>query len=110
MEIEDEKHLVSDNILVWAPCYPAHEYGNEVGVEGKLETLPVFEGSSYRDYLARQEIQGMVGWRRISLLLRGEDSSPSALPRSPSERERRPRMPASWLSPRRHYWPASCWV
>jgi competence protein ComEC len=74
VRIDDEEHLVKGKILVRAPRYPAYVYGDELEVEGRLETPPVFEGFSYRDYLARQGIHGMVGWPKITLLSRGGGS------------------------------------
>jgi len=50
-------------------------YGDELEVEGKLETPPVFEDFSYRDYLARRGIHGMIGWPKITLLSRGGGST-----------------------------------
>ena len=75
VQIEDEEHLVKGKVLVRAPRYPAYEYGDELEVEGELQTPPVFEEFSYRDYLARQGIYGMVGWPKIRLLSRGGGSS-----------------------------------
>jgi len=71
VQIEEKEHLVKGKVLVRAPRYPAYAYGDELEVEGKLETPPVFEGSSYRDYLARRGIHGVVGWPEIRLLSRG---------------------------------------
>ena len=61
VRIEKEEHLVKGKILARAPRYPAYTYGDELEVEGKLETPPVFEEFSYRDYLARQEMYVMLG-------------------------------------------------
>jgi competence protein ComEC len=55
---------------VRAPRYPAYTYGDELEVEGKLETPPVFEDFSYRGYLAHQGIHGIVGWPKITLVSR----------------------------------------
>jgi len=74
VQIEGKEHLVKGKILVRASRYPAYMYGDELEVEGKLETPPVFEEFSYRDYLARQGIYGMLGWPKISLLSRGGGS------------------------------------
>jgi competence protein ComEC len=69
-----EEHLVRDMVLVRAPRYPAYLYGDELEVEEKLETPPVFEDFSYRNYLARRGIHGMVGWPKIRLVSRGGGS------------------------------------
>jgi predicted membrane metal-binding protein len=74
VQLEDEGHLVKGKVLVRAPRYPAYMYGDELEVEAKLDTPPVFEDFSYRDYLARQGIHGVIGWPRITLLSRGGGS------------------------------------
>ena len=71
VEIKGEGHPVRGAILVRAPCYPSYSYGDELQVEGLLETPPVFERFSYRDYLARQGIYGLVCRPEITLLSRG---------------------------------------
>jgi hypothetical protein len=58
--IEEEEHRVKGKILLRAARHPAYMYGDELEVEGKLETPPVFDDLSYRDYLARQGIQGIA--------------------------------------------------
>ena len=65
MWIEDDEYRVKGEILVWVPCYPVYMYGDELKIEGKLETPPAFDGFSYRDYPARRRIHGMVGWPKI---------------------------------------------
>jgi competence protein ComEC len=74
VRMEDEEHLVKGKILVRTPRYPVYVYGDELEVEGKLETPPVFEDFSYRNYLARRGIYGMIGWPQIRLLSRGGGS------------------------------------
>jgi competence protein ComEC len=74
VRIEDEEHLVKGKVLVRAPRYPVYLYGDELEVEGELETPPVFDDFSYRDYLARKGIHSMVGWPEITLLSRGGGS------------------------------------
>ena len=72
--IEEEERLVKGKVLVRAPRYPTYMYGDELEVEGELETPPVFEDFSYRDHLARKGIHGMVAWPRITLLSRSGGS------------------------------------
>jgi competence protein ComEC len=67
VRIEDEERLVKGRVLVRAPRYPVFRYGDELRVEVKLETPPVFDDFSYRDYLARQGVHAMVGWFRSRL-------------------------------------------
>jgi competence protein ComEC len=54
--------------LVKADRYPQRQYGDRVRVEGRLETPPVFEGFSYRDYLARQSIHSLMRNAQVTLL------------------------------------------
>ncbi|MEA3345581.1 MAG: DNA internalization-related competence protein ComEC/Rec2 [Chloroflexota bacterium] len=74
VRIEGQAHQVKGAILVRAPRYPSYEYGDELKVEGMLEKPPVFERFSYRDYLARRGIYGLLRWPRIKLLRRGGGS------------------------------------
>jgi competence protein ComEC len=74
VQIEDEERLVKGMALVRAPRYLECMYGDELEVEGKLQTPPVFEDFSYRDYLARRGIHGMIGWPKITLLSQGRGS------------------------------------
>ena len=55
-------------VLVKAERYPARQYGDRLQVEGLLETPPVLEEFSYRDYLARQGIHSLLAYGRITLL------------------------------------------
>ena len=61
---------VQGMVLVRAPRYPELRYGDRLQVRGNLQTPPVFEGFSYRDYLARQGIHTSVSWARTTLLER----------------------------------------
>ena len=74
VQIEGEEHGVKGVILVRAPRYPVYTYGDELEVEGELETPPVFKEFSYRDDLARQGIYGLVRWPKIRPLSRGGGS------------------------------------
>jgi competence protein ComEC len=71
VEIGDKEYPVKGSVLVGVPHQPVHMYGHELEVEGKLETPPVFEDFSYRDYLARRGMHGVVGWPKIRPLSRG---------------------------------------
>jgi len=54
--------------LVKADRYPQRRYGDRVLVEGALETPPVLEDFSYRDYLARQGIHSLIRRADVTLL------------------------------------------
>jgi competence protein ComEC len=55
-------------VLVKAERYPRRQYGDRVQVEGLLETPPVLEEFSYRDYLARQDIYSLIERVQVTLL------------------------------------------
>lgn len=54
--------------LVKADPYPPRHYGDRILVSGKLETPPVLEGFSYREYLARQGIHSLIRRAQVTLL------------------------------------------
>jgi competence protein ComEC len=58
--------------LVQVERYPQRRYGDRVRVEGSLETPPVLEGFSYREYLARQGIHSLVHRAQVTLLAGGQ--------------------------------------
>lgn len=59
---------VTGLVLVRAPRYPERFYGDRLAVTGQLQTPPVFENFSYRDYLARFGIHSLVRRPQIELL------------------------------------------
>ncbi len=65
---DGEQRAVEGLALIKAGRYPERHYGDRVAVEGVLETPPVFEAFSYRDYLARQGIHAMIRYARVTLL------------------------------------------
>jgi competence protein ComEC len=58
-------------VLVQVSSYETYRYGDELQVQGKLETPPDLEDFSYRAYLARQGIHSQVRYPIIALLGRG---------------------------------------
>ena len=52
VRIEAEERLVRGEILLRAKRYPVYRYGDELEVEGKLQTPPSFEGFS--DFRSRE--------------------------------------------------------
>ncbi len=71
LEIEAEERQVTGLALVRTGRHPSYAYGDELQIEGRLETPPESEDFSYRDYLARQGIHSMVDFGRITLLSQG---------------------------------------
>ncbi len=65
---DDLARPVRGLVLVRAPRYPEHFYGDRLTVTGQLETPPVFEEFSYKDYLARFGIYAMIRRPRIEHL------------------------------------------
>lgn len=61
-------------VLVKAGRYPRRQYGDRVRVEGLLETPPVLEEFSYRDYLARQGIYSLIERAQVTLLAENQAS------------------------------------
>lgn len=55
-------------VLVRASRYPLRFYGDRLAVTGQLETPPVFEDFSYKDYLARFGIHSLIRRPQIELL------------------------------------------
>ncbi len=69
LTLPDGTELDVDGLaLVKANRYPEHHYGDRVQVEGLLETPPVLEGFSYREYLARQGVHSLVRRAQVTLL------------------------------------------
>lgn len=66
-------------VLVRAPRYPEFLYGDRIEVRGQLETPPVFDTFSYRDYLARKGVYSLVRWAQIDVLARGQGNPLMAL-------------------------------
>ncbi|MBN1936208.1 MAG: ComEC/Rec2 family competence protein [Anaerolineae bacterium] len=70
---------VGGMVLVRAPRYPEFLYGDRVQVHGQLETPPVFDTFSYRDYLARKGVYSLARWAQIDTLARGQGNPLMAL-------------------------------
>ncbi|MFQ5342145.1 MAG: DNA internalization-related competence protein ComEC/Rec2 [Anaerolineae bacterium] len=63
---------VEGTVLVHTGRYPARQYGDALRISGDLETPPVFEDFSYKDYLARQGVYAMMRRPRIEQTGEGE--------------------------------------
>lgn len=62
-------------VLVHAPHYPEHHYGDRLRVSGLLETPPILEEFSYREYLQRKGIYSLIWQPQIEKLGTGEGSA-----------------------------------
>jgi hypothetical protein len=67
-----DERPVGGLVLVQAPRYLARAYGDRLAVAGKLETPPMYEGFSYRDYLARQGVYSIISRPNIELISAGQ--------------------------------------
>ncbi|MCJ7621811.1 MAG: ComEC family competence protein, partial [Anaerolineae bacterium] len=71
LETGGQRHGVKSLVLVQTGRHPSYAYGDELQIEGRLETPPELEDFSYRDYLARQGIHSMMRYGRITVLSQG---------------------------------------
>lgn len=61
-------------ILVKAPLYPDYEFGQQLVIRGYLFDPGEFDGFSYRDFLARQGVYGIIREGEIEVV--GDRSNP----------------------------------
>ncbi len=66
IELEDEGHPVRGTVLVRAPRFPEHRYGDRLRISGLLETPPEFEDFSYKEYLERKGIYSYVNYAHVA--------------------------------------------
>ena len=69
--------LIEGDVLVYANPYEEWSYGDWVRVKGGLETPPVIDSFSYKDYLARKEIYSWIP--RASVMKLGDGRGSTAL-------------------------------
>jgi competence protein ComEC len=74
IELDGERHPVRGTVLVRAPRFPEHHYGDRLRVSGLLETPPEFEDFSYREYLARKGIYSYVNYAHVVKIESGQGS------------------------------------
>ncbi len=72
VRVDDQWQDVEGTVLVQAPRYPAYNYGDELEIAGLLETPPVFEDFSYRDYLANRGVYSILRHPQITLLAQNQ--------------------------------------
>lgn len=75
IEVDGQEREVKGTVLVRAPRYPEYDYGDELKIEGLLETPPELEDFSYREYLARQGVYSILWRPQITLIGRGQGSA-----------------------------------
>jgi len=64
VKIED----LGGKVLVTTNKYPQYQYGDRLKIKGKLETPPVFEDFSYKDYLVKDGIYSVIYYPEIELI------------------------------------------
>ncbi|MFW6082806.1 MAG: ComEC/Rec2 family competence protein, partial [Chloroflexota bacterium] len=69
------KREVEGLALVQTNRYPRRGYGDHLCITGELKAPPVYDGFSYREYLARQGIYSFMRRAQIDLLEDGRDRS-----------------------------------
>jgi len=72
LKCEGEWLEVQGLALIDAYRYPAYGYGDQLEVEGELETPPEFESFSYKDYLACQGVYSLLRYPEIRRLAQGK--------------------------------------
>ncbi len=75
VEVGGQERDVKGTVLVRAPRYPEYDYGDELKIEGLLETPPELEDFSYREYLARQGIYSTLWRPQVTLTARGQGNA-----------------------------------
>ncbi len=75
IEVDGQERDVRGTVLVRAPRYPEYDYGDELEIEGLLETPPELEDFSYREYLARQGIYSTLWRPQITLINHDQGSA-----------------------------------
>nr|MBC7245493.1 DNA internalization-related competence protein ComEC/Rec2 [Chloroflexota bacterium] len=61
---------MQDQVLVQIHSYKTYRYGDELEIQGKLQTPSDSDGFSYRTYLARKGIHSLLSYPHITLLAR----------------------------------------
>lgn len=76
VKLDKEWQEVSGTALLFAPRYPAYNYGDVLLVTGKLETPPQLDDFNYKDYLAHQGIYATMLYPEIEIMGRGKGFKP----------------------------------
>jgi competence protein ComEC len=74
-DTEGEPLTVHGAARLRGPRYPVYAYGDRLQVRGGLETPPVWEDFSYRDYLARKNIHSYIPRAQVEWLASGDGSA-----------------------------------
>jgi competence protein ComEC len=74
IELEGEQYPVRGAVLIRAPRFPEHSYGDRLRISGLLETPPELEGFSYAEYLSRKGIYSYINYARVVTIESGQGS------------------------------------
>ena len=66
----EKSKKINSKILIYAPKYPSHDFGDYLAVSGMLREPPVFPDFNYRNYLARYQIYSVMFAEEIRTLKR----------------------------------------
>jgi competence protein ComEC len=72
LQVDGTWRDVRGTVLVQTRRYPVYAYGDVIRARGDLETPPVFEEFSYRDYLARQGVYSLMRRPQVERLDGGQ--------------------------------------
>ena len=72
LSTETVTRAVRGNVLVKTTDYRKIDYGDRLVVRGVLEEPPVYDGFSYRDYLALQDVYSMMSYPEIAVVGSGQ--------------------------------------
>jgi competence protein ComEC len=65
---EDQKQKINGKVLLSVPRHPEYQYGDRLLISCKLKTPQIFEGFSYKDYLARYNVHSVCYYPEILLV------------------------------------------
>jgi len=68
LRLQGTEQSVRGLVLVRTPRYPDRFYGERLLIRGHLETPPIFDDFSYKDYLARFGIHSMIRRPRLETI------------------------------------------
>ncbi len=75
LESAEGARPVRGAILVRTSRYPGYAYGDQVELQGRLETPPILEDFSYKEYLARQGIHAIMYYPKVTITAQGRGNS-----------------------------------
>ncbi|MFP3896440.1 MAG: DNA internalization-related competence protein ComEC/Rec2 [Anaerolineales bacterium] len=68
IEDDDMAHPVRGRLIATVEHYPRHEYGDLLRITGNLETPPILDTFSYKEYLSARGIHSLVHYATVAPL------------------------------------------